>query len=45
MPKCSRAGCVKEAIRHSLVDLGCIVADVWACDEHYAEVMKSLEET
>jgi len=36
-------GCSKEATRHSQVDMGGMIADVWACEDHYQEVMKSLE--
>lgn len=45
MPKCSRLGCDKPATRHSLVDIGGMMADVWACADHYEEVMASLRET
>jgi hypothetical protein len=43
MPKCSRLGCTKEATRHSKVDIGGFYADVWACEDHYKEVMESLK--
>jgi len=41
--RCNRLGCNKEATRHSLVDIGGMVADVWACEEHYNEIMESLK--
>ena len=41
--KCSKVGCGKEAIRHSLVNMGGMVADVWGCEEHYKEIMESLK--
>lgn len=44
MQKCSRAGCGKEAARHSIIDIGYgMVADVWGCEEHFDEIVKSLE--
>lgn len=43
--KCSHVGCPKEGTHHSQVDIGGgMVADVWACDDHYKEVMKGLVE-
>ncbi len=43
MPKCANLTCDKPATRHSVVDIGAgMVADVWACEEHYEEVVKSL---
>lgn len=43
MPKCSKVGCGKEATRHSKVaiDYG-LFADVWGCDEHHDEIVRSL---
>jgi len=44
MTKCSRVGCSKEATRHSKVDIGYgMYADVWACEEHYKEVMDTVK--
>jgi len=43
MAKCSRVGCPKEGTRHSRVDMGNgLIADVWACEEHNREVLKSV---
>ena len=41
--KCNRLGCPKEATRHSQVDIGFgLKADVWGCEEHHDEIVKSL---
>jgi hypothetical protein len=42
--KCSRVGCDREATRHDVVPImdGAAVADVWACEEHYQEILRSL---
>jgi hypothetical protein len=43
MARCSRVGCPKEGTRHSKVDMGNgLIADVWACDDHYSAIMDSL---
>jgi hypothetical protein len=43
MPKCSRVGCHKDATRHSQIDIGGMYADVYGCDEHFDEIVKSIE--
>jgi hypothetical protein len=45
MPKCNRVGCGKEGTRHSKVDIGAgMLADVYGCEEHYAEILESLKQ-
>lgn len=44
MVKCSRVGCDKVPTRHRQVAVLGMLANVWGCDEHFDEVVKSLEE-
>jgi len=41
--KCNKVGCPKNGTHHSSVDMGVgMLADVWGCDEHYEEILRSL---
>lgn len=45
MVKCDSIGCMKEATKHAKTPVcgGMMMAEIHGCDEHFNEIMMSLE--